>query len=247
MPRGGDVAGAGAVAHPRRLPILSAAPRCSLGGRSRRGCACGRRRGPAVAAGAAYPARLGADPAVHRSLRPQMLLDRGWSGRIAHPRRPGCGSLRALRVAERAPGREDRCARDPGELLPRCGRAGRCPGNRARAHPGHRPGTARHRPGAGALGRPCRQVSSDDRLCALESAGLSQVLVQAGVAKLAWAGLRLGVARGGAGDARRRAARAGAGRGGGGRGEGFGTRYVGADEDPDADPWLDAQAFWYPL
>lgn len=29
--------------------------------------------------------------------------------------------------------------------------------------------------------------------------------------------------------------------------EGFGTRYVGADEDADADPWLDAQAFWYPL
>ena len=105
---------------------------------------------------------------------------------------------------------------------------------------------------AQALGRwgvPCRQISSDDRLCAVESAGLSAVLVQAGVAKLAWAGLRLAVLHVVAPGAlaavpfapeELAVAREG-------EDEGFGTRYVGADEDADVDPWLDAQAFWYPL
>ena len=105
---------------------------------------------------------------------------------------------------------------------------------------------------AQALGRwgvPCRQISTDDRLCALESAGLSEVLVQAGVAKLAWAGLRLAVlhvvapgALAAVPHAPEELAVAGEG-----EDEGFGTRYIGPDEDADTDPWLDAQAFWYPL
>lgn len=93
-------------------------------------------------------------------------------------------------------------------------------------------------------GVPCRQISNDDRLCALESAGLSQVLVQAGVAKLAWAGLRLAVLHvvaPGALAAVPLAPELGV------AGDGEDEGYVGADEDADADPWLDAQAFWYPL
>jgi hypothetical protein len=102
-----------------------------------------------------------------------------------------------------------------------------------------------------ALGRwgvPCRQVSSDDRLCALESAGLSEVLVQAGVAKLAWAGLRLAVLHvvvpGALAAVPLAPELAVAGEGGD---DGFGTRYIGVGEDAGGDPWLDAQAFWYPL
>jgi hypothetical protein len=105
---------------------------------------------------------------------------------------------------------------------------------------------------AQALGRwgvPCRQISTDDRLCALESGELSTVLVQAGIAKLAWAGLRLAVLHVVAPGALLAPVPlapelAVAGEGGD---DGFGTRYGGADEDADADPWLDAQAFWYPL
>jgi hypothetical protein len=104
---------------------------------------------------------------------------------------------------------------------------------------------------AQALGRwgiPCRQISTEDRLCALESAGLSAVLVQAGAAKLAWAGLRLAVLHVVAPGALAAVPLAPeltvAGEG---EDEGFGTRYVGADEEADADPWLDAQAFWYLL
>ncbi len=100
----------------------------------------------------------------------------------------------------------------------------------------------------GRWGLPCRRITTDDRLCALESAGISQALVRAGVAKLIFAGLRLAVLHvvapwalatvplapelalaGEIGD------------------DGFGTRYAGAGADADADPWLDAQAFWYPL
>jgi hypothetical protein len=74
------------------------------------------------------------------------------------------------------------------------------------------------------------------------------VLVQAGVAKLAWAGLRLAVlhvvAPGALAAEPLAPELAVAGEA---EDEGFGTRYVGADEDANADPWLDAQAFWYPL